>query len=93
MPIIKEIRGLKRSFGGPSQAGWLPSEATVPQTAETIIDLQILEEKDGFFLVSESSHVHFSGGDTWHPTLEEAMAQAEHEFGVKPSEWKSPAST
>jgi hypothetical protein len=55
--------------------------------------LRILDEKDGFFLVSESSHLHFSGGDTWHPTLEEAMAQAEHQFGVKPSEWKSPAST
>ena len=93
MPIVKEIRGLKQRFGGPGQAGWLPPEATVPQAAETTIDLQILEEKDGFFLVSDSSHVHFSAGDTWHPTLEEAMAQAEHQFGVKPSEWKSPAST
>ena len=65
----------------------------MPQAAETTIDLQILEEKEGFFLVSEPSHVHFSGGDTWHSTLEEAMAQAENEFGVKASEWKSPAST
>ncbi len=93
MPIVKEIRGLKRPFGGPAQTGWLPPEATAPQAAEATIDLQILEEKDGFFLVSDSSHVHFSGGDTWHPTLEEAMAQAEHQFGVKPSEWKSPANT
>ena len=93
MPIVREIRGLKRPFGGPAQGGWLPPEAAAPQAPETTIDLQILEEKDGFFLVSESSHVHFRGGDTWHSTLEEAMAQAEHQFGVKPSEWKSPAST
>jgi hypothetical protein len=84
---------LKRSFAGPAEAGWLAPGAAVPQAAETTIDLKILQEKDGFFLVSESSHVHFSGVDTWHPTLDEAMAQAEHEFGVKPSEWKSPAST
>jgi hypothetical protein len=93
MPIVREIRGLKRSFGAPAQTGWLPFEAMAPQAAENTIDLRILDEKDGFFLVSESSHLHFSGGDTWHPTLEEAMAQAEHQFGVKPSEWKSPAST
>jgi hypothetical protein len=93
MPVVREIRGLKRSFGGPAEAGWLPPGAAVPQAAETTIDLKIHQEKDGFFLVSESSHVHFSGGDTWHPTLDEAMAQAEHQFGVKPSEWKSPANT
>jgi len=78
---------------GPAQAGWLPPEATAPQAGEITIDLQIFEEKDGFFLVSESSHVHFRKGDTWNSTLEEAMAQAEYQFGVKLSEWKSPAST
>jgi hypothetical protein len=93
MPVVRQIRGLKRSFGGPAQAGWLPPGAAVPQAAAITIDLKILEEKDGFFLVSQSNHVHFNGGDTWHPTLEEAMAQAEHQFGVKPPDWKLPAST
>jgi hypothetical protein len=93
MPIIREIRGLKRSFGGPEQAGWLPPEAAPPQTEQTTIDLHILQTDEGFFLVSESSHPHFGGGDTWHQTLEDAMAQAEFQFAVKSSEWQSPANT
>jgi hypothetical protein len=82
MPIVREIPGLKRSFGGRAQAEWLAPGAAVLQAAGTTIDLKILQEKDGFSLVSESSHVHFSGGDTWHPTLEDMMAQAEHQFAA-----------
>jgi hypothetical protein len=93
MPIIREIRGVKRSFGGPDQASWLPSGAAPPRAEETSIDLHILQTEEGFFLVSESSHPHFAGGDTWHQTLEDAMTQAELEFAVKPSEWQSPANT
>ena len=93
MPVVREIRGLKRYFGGPDQPGWLPLEAAAPHAAETLLHLQIREEKEGFFLVSESSHPHLGGGDTWHKTLEDAIAQAEFEFGVKASEWKSPANT
>jgi len=91
MPIIREIRGLKRSFGGPDQVEWLPPEAAAPRAAETTIDLYIREADDGFFLVSESSHPHFPGGDTWNQTPDDAMAQAEFSFGVKASEWQSPA--
>ena len=93
MPIVREIRGLKRSFGGPNQAGWLAPEAVPPYAQETTINLQIEQNDDGFFLISESSHPHFSSGDTWHKTLDDAVAQAEFQFGVKPSEWKSPANT
>jgi hypothetical protein len=91
MPIIREIRGLKRSFGGPDQAGWLPPEATASRAEETTIDLYIRETDEGFFLVSESTNPNFSGGDTWHQALDDAMAQAESSFSVKPSEWQAPA--
>jgi hypothetical protein len=32
------------------------------------------------------------GTDTWHETIEDALAQAEWEFGVKAEEWTSPPS-
>jgi hypothetical protein len=89
--IVREIRGLKRVFGGPDQAGWLPPEAAAPHAKEATIDLEIIQNDDGFFLVSESSHPHFGGGDTWHQTLDDAIAQAELQFGVQRSEWKSPS--
>lgn len=93
MPVIREIRGLKCTFGGPDTAGWLPSEAAPPHAEETTIDLHILQSDAGFFLVSESSNPHFVGGDTWHETLDDALQQAQFQFGVKPSEWHSVANT
>jgi hypothetical protein len=91
--VVKEIRGLKRVFGGSDQAGWLPPEATAPRAEQTTIDLQIVQKDEGFFLVSHSSHPHFGSGDTWHQTIDDAIAQAEFQFGVKRSEWKPPAQT
>jgi hypothetical protein len=84
---------LKRRFGEPDQGAWLPPEAAAPHAEEITIDLQIAHNDDSFFLISESSHPHFSSSDTWHKTLEDAIAQAEFQFGVKPSEWKAPRNT
>ncbi|KAF5407380.1 MAG: hypothetical protein Udaeo2_24960 [Candidatus Udaeobacter sp.] len=35
-PIGRGTRGLKRLFGGPDHAGWLPPEAATPLAAEAI---------------------------------------------------------
>jgi hypothetical protein len=41
----------------------------------------------GFYLL----HICANGevADTWHQTVEEAMHQAEFEFGVQPGEWQN----
>jgi hypothetical protein len=88
MATIRQIRNLERNFGGPTKSGWLPPEAASPKVQRTVLNLRIDVEKDGYYLVSESSHPHFSGGDTWHRTPEEALHQAELEFKVKPSDWE-----
>ena len=51
--------------------------------------LRIIQYDDdpGFYLI----HVDASGqeiADTYHETIEEAMTQAEWEYGVKPEEWQ-----
>lgn len=48
--------------------------------------LRIEEESVGYFLHRfgmDMSHL----ADTWHQSLEEAMEQAEEEFGVPPAAW------
>lgn len=89
MKVIRQIKGLHFSFGGPAESGWLPAGASPPKQQETVLDLSIEEGDGGFSLVSESSHPHFRGGDSWHNTLADALAQAESQFGVKASDWKS----
>jgi hypothetical protein len=39
----------------------------------------------GFYLMHECSDG--IGTDTWHETLDDAMQQADFEFGVKPTDW------
>jgi len=41
--------------------------------------------EQGFYLMHEcADHI---GNDTWHETLDDAMDQADFEFGVKHDEW------
>jgi hypothetical protein len=88
MRIAKQILRLRFSFGGPDEAGWLPPGAAAPKQQETTLSLRIEQGTDGFYLISESTHPDFGGGDTWHETLEDALHQAEIEFGVKASDWE-----
>ncbi|MEM7247177.1 MAG: hypothetical protein AAF533_17685 [Acidobacteriota bacterium] len=51
----------------------------------------VIEERDGaFFLLRLSSDGGFVA-DTWHLTLEEALEQARHEYGIEEAEWTSAA--
>ena len=84
-----EVSVLKRAtcqvvFGS---AGWLPADARTPLTESTSLVLLIRRTPDGFFLESTSSNPHYRGGDTWHPSCEAALAQAQHQFGVSREAW------
>ena len=84
---IKEHCGLSIRFGGPDEAGWLPPNASIPREENVVIDLRITESECGFFLVTESNHPHFRGGDSWYSSLQEAMEAAEQQFGVGSDKW------
>ena len=84
------MRILKRAhctlnLGGPD-SGWRLA-GSAPYVMQTqSLTLEIHHSDDGFFLYSFPS----DGGapaDTWHPSLDEALAQAQSEFGVEPSDW------
>ena len=76
------------AFGGPRDGGWLPAGAVLPAAEQATVKLRITRNQDGFFLYSESDNPNFCGGDTCHQSAEEAMAQAEFQFGVPPNRWQ-----
>jgi hypothetical protein len=73
-------------LGGPD-SGWRPDGSAPYSTTEQNLSLEIRGSADGYFLVSTPEDGGASS-DTWHPSLEEAMAQAEFQFGVPASEWQ-----
>lgn len=53
----------------------------------TMLKVARYADDEGYYLFyCDDSGEEFT--DTYHESLEEALAQAEWEFGVKPSEWK-----
>lgn len=92
MAAIREIRGLVLRVPGQPYSGWLPCGAAPPPGTETKdieLDLKIhaLDHPEaGFLLVSSSADPEFNG-DSWHESLDLALQQAAHDFGVQTSEW------
>ncbi len=76
-----------------SQYFGLP-QALSPNTAPSLLprpDFLFIEASEGFFLYRYTRHQDF-GGDTWHPSLEEAQEQASFEFGSSLLGWSELAS-
>jgi hypothetical protein len=85
MSLLKRAACLV-SFNGP-ETGWLPAGAAPPTAESASLVLLIRQTSDGFFLESASSNSRYRGGDTWHASYEEAVAQAQHQFGVPGEAW------
>ena len=56
-----------------------------PPFTSLVITRCLLPDDNGFYL--EHLCADGLGTDTWHQTLEDALHQAEWEFGVHPTEW------
>ena len=86
LPIVRRFEGLEIEFGG-ADSGWFPANASPPMPERTTLSLRIDQTSEGYFLISESTNPKYTGGDTWHATLEEALSQAEEQFGIAPAQW------
>ncbi|WP_111267836.1 hypothetical protein [Marilutibacter maris] len=85
-----EIAEHSVAIDGLDPQDWLPAGAAPrpPHRHSAQLRLVIHALSEGFLLVSQSSgHPHLDG-DTWHPTLEEAFAQAAQQFGTSAGQWQ-----
>ena len=74
---------------GAKHSGFLPPGAAEPQrTRPRHVNVWIAYERDAYYLfTADGEHVF----DSWHRTLEDAMAQAQLQYGVAPEEWRATA--
>jgi hypothetical protein len=78
-------------LGSRDHSGWLPVGAAIPpRTSANDADVWIEENPDGFFLFAGDAQV---ATDTWHKTLEDAVSQAEFQFGIAQNEWRRETDT
>lgn len=89
--VVKTIFGQRVMIGGAQHSGWLPERATIPPATpirEVALDLEIQFDGSGYNLryVSEDRELY---GDTWHETLDDAMAAAAESFGVRDDQWQT----
>ncbi|RKI03822.1 hypothetical protein D7Y04_02330 [Corallococcus sp. AB038B] len=59
---------------------------TTKSMGEVVVLLEITSGDGAFYLFRLGTHQQ-PLGDTWHPSLEEAMRQAKYEFSAGPVDW------
>ena len=90
MNVLKYISELPIRFGGEVHAGWLPPKAASPPPTpldDVLLSLQICDADSGFILEWWDEGKRYVG-DTWHESINDALAQAEQWFGITADQWK-----
>jgi hypothetical protein len=97
--IVYSVAKLPARFGGEPHTGWLPPGAAVPPDTPVVdlaLDLSIIEEGPGSYLLEWHPSTPGLGSgqpyesDSWHPSIEEALKQAELWFGIPADGWVKP---
>ncbi|MBV9852504.1 MAG: hypothetical protein JO250_22800 [Armatimonadetes bacterium] len=65
-----------------------PQRASDPHRFAPATRVEIIEERDGYFLIGYDRHGRFAG-DSWFGTVEEAKSQARQKFGVDEADWRA----
>ena len=76
--------------GGEEHSGWLPEGFVKPlptPVRDLTFDFEIKDDGGGHFILDYESDDGSIFGDTWHETLDDAIAQANYAFGIVKDEW------
>jgi hypothetical protein len=90
MAAIKRLLAVPVRFGGEEHSGWLPANAATPQPTpveDALVDFEVNELEGGYIFEWYSRNTGHHG-DSWHETLEDALEQANAEFGLRPEEFR-----
>jgi hypothetical protein len=78
-------------FGGEEPSGWLPGGAGTPlptPRVRTDLAFAILSEGDeGGYILEWRGPTPETSNDSWHPSVEAAVLEAERRFGVPKDAW------
>ncbi len=90
MPVLKRILGRRIRRGGQPHSGWLPKGAAIPPPSPEVVitlDFAIVEAGPGSYYLESTDRSGEYAGDTWHSSLDDALDQAEFEYGITTKEW------
>ncbi|KQW45802.1 hypothetical protein ASD88_13025 [Pelomonas sp. Root662] len=79
----------KRSvrIAGEPNSGWSAADPDDLNAIDVEFSFRIISDGNANYLLLYESGDKRYGADTWHPTVEEAMAAAQQFFGIEPGEW------
>ena len=80
-----------RILGHPN-SGWSPADLDDDNALEIEFHFEITDDGNRGFLLVQQSLDRCYAADSWHETLEEALACAEDSYGITPAEWMMPSS-
>ncbi len=90
LKLFASIQGRYIRVGGKEHSGWLPEGFVKPRpTPERNLkfNFEIRDDGGGHFIFYHESEDGSILGDTWHETLEDAINQAQHDFGIIRADW------
>jgi len=91
MSVFAQIGRKRVRIGGEQHTGWLPRGAATPlptPVRDLDFEFEISDDGGDGFLLSYQSSDKSCHGDTWHQTIDEAIAAAQESFGIARDEWK-----
>jgi hypothetical protein len=91
MTIVRYIKGRIVNLGGEEHSGWLPNGAATPIPTPIVrveFDILIDQEVEGSCLLIRNSRQEGYSGDTWHPSMPDAIDKATVWLGIELDEWQ-----
>ena len=87
MPIYAKIPSRNLLIAVHPGGGWSAADDGTPGSSEVEFRFEVTDDGGGNFLLVYSSIDGRFAADTWHETLDAALACAAEAFGIEPDEW------
>ena len=87
MKTFASIPNRRLTIAGHPNSGWSGADEGTPGSFELEFEFQVTDDGAGSYLLVYASQDGRFAADTWHETLEEAIAAAQEQFGIEPKEW------
>ena len=77
------------TIAGHPNSGWSSADEGTPGSFELEFSFQVTDDGGGNYLLVYASLDGRYAADTWHETLDSALAEAEEQFSIERSEWSN----
>ena len=87
MKVFASVPSRLVTIAGQPNSGWSSADEGTPGSFELEFRFQVTDDGGENYLLVYSSLDGRYAADSWHATLQEALAVAEEQFGIEAREW------